>query len=329
MAAGLYQSEPVFRAEFDACADALVPHLGLDIRSLIYPDVADEAAESRLAETSITQPVLFAIEYALARLLMTWGVTPNALIGHSLGEYTAACLAGVFSREDAAAVVAARGRLMQQQPRGAMMAVRLAPSDLEPHLGERVAIAGLNAPQLTVVSGPDAEVQDLQTRLGELRIGCKVLATSHAFHSPMMDGALEPFRDAMARVTFARPRLPWISCMTGDWIKPEQAVDPEYWVQQLRRPVRFSEGVRRLLQDAGQILIEVGPGSALSTLVRQHRDRPAGQQVIASLGQDRARDVHELLDAVGRLWASGVKIENRLKNDGASDGTKKALSVLR
>jgi acyl transferase domain-containing protein len=259
MAEGLYRHEPVFRRELDACAEALVPHVGLDIRSLVFvaPEERESAGE-RLAETAITQPALFAVEYALARLWMSWGVTPTAMIGHSLGEYVAACVAGVFSRDAAAALVAARARLMQQQPRGAMLAVWASAADLEGQLGHEVSIAGLNGPELTVVSGPDAAIVALEADLGTRGVACRRLVTSHAFHSPMMDGVLSPFREALAGVQFARPERPWISCLTGDWIAPAQAVDPEYWLQQLRDPVRFSDGVRLLTRDAGRILPRLG-----------------------------------------------------------------------
>jgi acyl transferase domain-containing protein len=310
MTRGLYRGDPVFHSELDACAEAFLPHLDLDIRPLIFAEPAEQDdADRRLAETSITQPALFAVEYALARLWMTLGVAPAAMIGHSLGEYVAACLAGVFSLDAAAALVAARGRLMQQQPRGTMMAVRMPSAKLEPRLGPEMAIAGLNAPELTVVSGPQAAVQVLEADLRNLGIQCKVLATSHAFHSPMMDGALGPFREALGRITFGTPRLQWVSCVTGDWITPKQALDPEYWVQQLRRPVRFSDGVRLLAKNPDQVLLEVGPGHTLSSLVRQHRDRPAGQSVVTSLGPDWERDVPSLLEAAGRLWTCGVKLD--------------------
>lgn len=308
MARGLYESEPAFRREFDACADAFLPHLSVDIRSVVFATPPSrETAARQLAETALTQPALFALEYALARHWETWGITPAAMIGHSLGEYVAACLAGVFSREDAIALVAARGRLMQLQPRGAMMAVRLSSADLGPRLGTEVAVAGLNAPELTVVSGPEAAIRELESKLGERGVGCKVLATSHAFHSPMMDGALAPFREALSGIRLASPGRPWISCVTGDWISPTQATDPEYWVQQLRQPVRFSDGVRQLAKTPNHALLEVGPGHTLSTLVRQHRGRPTEQSVIASLGTDPGQDVPALLEALGRLWIAGVK----------------------
>ena len=309
MAAGLYDSEPVFRAEFDACAEALLPHLGVDIRTLVFAEGPDrDAAERQLAETSITQPVLFATEYALARLWMHWGVTPAAMIGHSLGEYTAACLAGVFSRDDAAALVAARGRLMQEQPRGAMLAVRLSAADVEAELGDGVVVAGINAPGITVVSGPEDAVRALQARLEANGTKSTPLATSHAFHSPMMDGALEPFLAVLRKVRLAKPQLPWISCVTGDWITAEEATDPDYWARQLRQPVRFAEGVRRLLEDPKQLLLEVGPGHALATLARQHRDTDAATRVVTSIDHDRRGDRISMLESAGRIWATGIKV---------------------
>ena len=271
------------------------------------PEADVAAAQTQITQTAITQPALFVIEYALARLWMSWGIEPAAMIGHSLGEYVAACLAGVFTRDAAATLVAARGRLIQQQSPGTMMAVRMPVVELEPKLSPEVVIAALNAPELTVVSGPYVGVRALENHLKTLGIMCTVLATSHAFHSPMMDGALSPFREALGKVRLAPPRLPWVSCLTGNWITSEQAVDPDYWVQQLRQPVRFSDGVRLLGNNPSQILLEVGPGHTLSSLVRQHRTRPAVQSVVASLGP--GRDVPLLLEAAGRLWICGAQLD--------------------
>ena len=310
MGRALYDSEATFRKEVDECAEVLRPHLGMDLRTLLYPPAEGiAAAQERINQTAFTQPALFVIEYALARLWMSWGIEPVAMIGHSLGEYVAACLAGTFSRDVAATLVAARGRLIQQQPRGTMMAVRLPVSELEPKLSPEVVVAGINAPELTVIAGPDAAVRALEANLGSLAVDCRLLATSHAFHSPMMDGAIGPFREELRKVKFATPRLPWVSSLTGDWIKPEQAVDPEYWLEQMRRPVRFSDGVRLLGNNANQILLEVGPGHTLSGLVRQHRSLPVARTVVTSLGSDPERDVSSLLEAAGRLWLHGAKLD--------------------
>jgi acyl transferase domain-containing protein len=310
MGRALYDSEATFRKELDECAEVLQPHLGVDLRSLLYPPADGIAvAQEKLNQTAFTQPALFVIEYALARLWMSWGIAPAAMIGHSLGEYVAACLAGVFPRDIAATLVAARGRLIQQQPRGTMMAVRLPVSELEAKLAPQVVVAGINAPEVTVVAGPDAAIRALQAHLGGLGVDCRVLATSHAFHSPMMDGAIGPFREELRKVKFATPRLPWVSSLTGDWITPDQAMDPEYWLQQMRRPVRFSDGVRLLGNNAGQILLEVGPGHTLSGLVRQHRSLPAARTVVTSLGSDPEHDVPSLLEAAGRLWLQGAALD--------------------
>lgn len=307
MTSGLYQTEPEFAAELDACAQALQPVLGFDLRTLIFaPPSKREESERRLAETAITQPALFAVELAMARLWMSWGFDPAFMIGHSLGEYVAACLAGVFTREQAAAIVAARGRLMQAQPRGTMMAVALSVRDLEPLLPEGVVIAAYNAPTFNVVAGPDAEVKVFERQLTARNINCRPLNTSHAFHSPMMDGALEPFRQELEKAQLQAPTRPWISCVTGDWITAEQATDPEYWVKQLRNPVRFSDGVRCVCQDPALSFLEVGPGRALSTLVRQHSERPTQQAVITSFGADPANEMRSMLQALGALWIAGV-----------------------
>jgi len=306
MASELYRRESVFAAEFDACAEGLLPILGFDIRECTFGKGADqEAAQRRLSETAVTQPVLFAIELSLAKLWMSWGIQPSAMIGHSLGEYVAACLAGVFSRESCLAVVAARGRIMQAQPRGSMIAVRTSREVLEPLLGPDLVIAGYNAPQLNVVAGPDEAIRALEATLKAQGIGAKLLETSHAFHSAMMDGALEPFRQELAKAERQPPTRAWISCVTGDWIVPERAVEIEYWVQQLRQPVRFTDGVQNLLQE-GWALLEVGPGHALAALVRQHAERPKQQIMAVSIDREAAGDIHSLLSAFGSLWAAGA-----------------------
>jgi acyl transferase domain-containing protein len=306
MAVGIYRDEPEFAAELDACARTLQPRLGLDLRSLIYPAPEHrEEAERRLAETSITQPTLFAVELALARLWISWGVEPAAMIGHSLGEYVAACLAGVLSREQAASIVAARGRLMQAQPRGTMMAVALSANDLQPWLTPDVVIAAFNAPAFNVVAGPEAAIRTLEKQLTTRDVRCRPLATSHAFHSPMMDGALDPFRRELESAQLRAPTRPWISCVTGDLITPQQATDPEYWVKQLRQPVHFSDGVRRLSQDPTVTFLEVGPGRGLATLVRQHTDRPPQQAVVTCLDVEPGNEMRSMLHALGSLWAAG------------------------
>ncbi|HZN10409.1 MAG TPA: type I polyketide synthase, partial [Blastocatellia bacterium] len=226
----LYQTEALFRTEVDRCAAILRPHLGLDLRNALYPpDSQLEEARRRLAQTVITQPALFVVEYALARLWMSWGISPRAMIGHSVGEYVAACLAGVMTLEEALGLLAGRARLMQNMPAGAMLAVRLSEAEVRPHLSETLQPAAINSPGLCVVSGPTAEVEALQRRLGGQGVAARLLQTSHAFHSAMMEPILEPFIELARAVRLSPPRIPYISSLTGTWITEAEATDPAYW----------------------------------------------------------------------------------------------------
>jgi amino acid adenylation domain-containing protein len=315
MGQGLYSDEPVFRQVVDECAAILHESLGLDLREVLYPEAGKvEVARERLGETALTQPALFVVELALARLWMSLGVRPAAMIGHSLGEFVAAHLSGVFTLHEALQLVAARGRLMQQQPRGAMLAVPLSEDAMLGLLGERLALAAVNARELCVVSGPTDAVDELQRSLAGQGVEARRLATSHAFHSAMMDGALDAFRSEVARVGRKAPRLPFLSNVTGDWITPEQAQDPAYWSGHLRACVRFTAGLDRLSAGAGEgrILLEVGPGQTLATLARQQVGAGC-ESTIAVTSLRHAKDERDdrlvFLRAVGRLWASGVSVE--------------------
>lgn len=312
MGKGLYQEEQLFFRQIRECAEVLAPHLGLDIRTVLYPPFAQhETAARQLTQTWITQPVLFVIEYALAQVWAQWGITPQAMIGHSLGEYVAACLAGVLSRDDALRLLAGRARLMQALPPGAMLAVRLSEEEIASRLGTELSLAAVNGPSLTVVSGPHEAIRTLEQDLSTARVAYRQLSTSHAFHSHMLDPILQPFADLVREVPLNQPRLPWISSLTGQWITPSQATDPDYWVQQLRRPVRFAEGIQRLFQNSQQVLLEVGPGSTLSSLANQQPQRPSEQEIVSSLQVERddTRDLPSMLRAVGRLWLSGVPVD--------------------
>jgi acyl transferase domain-containing protein len=312
MTAGLYQSEPEFREQIDLCSELLKQHLDSDLRRLLYPCAEQtEEANRQLQQTAHAQPALFAVEYALARLWMRWGVRPEALIGHSLGEYVAACLAGVFSLEDALSLVAARGRLMQQQPPGAMLAVALAEDDTAALLGEELSLAAVNGPSLCVVSGSIAALGQLETRLAAQGIYSQRLRTSHAFHSKMMEPILREFEALVGKVSLNPPAVPYLSNLTGTWVTASEATDPAYWSRHLRRTVRFFDGLKPLLKDADRILLEVGPGHTLSNLARQHSERKPSQLVVSSLPQphDEQPDERYLLDALGQLWLAGVAID--------------------
>jgi non-ribosomal peptide synthase protein (TIGR01720 family) len=315
MASGLYRDEPAFREQVDLCAQILQPHLGMDLRRVLFAD-AEESEETsiRMAETRFTQPALFVVEYALARLLMEWSVEPQALIGHSLGEYVAACLAGVLSLKDALALVAARGRLLQDLPEGAMLSVALPEEELLPHLGGDLSLAAVNGPARCVAAGPVPAVAALEARLSTQGVECRRLHTSRAFHSPMMEPVLESWARVVEKVRLNPPSIPFVSNVTGTWITAAQATDPGYWGAHLRHTVRFSAGLGELLREPSRVLLEVGPGTTLSTLARQHPDRAAGHAVLSCLGHPgdrRLPDLESLLSALGRLWLSGVRLSWR------------------
>ncbi|MBP5973105.1 SDR family oxidoreductase [Brasilonema sp. CT11] len=314
----LYQTEPTFREHIDLCSQILKPHLGFDLQSALYPqeELAQEAVE-QLKQTAIAQPALFAIAYSLAQLWMSWGVRPKAMIGHSIGEYVAATLAGVLSLKDALTLVASRGQLMQQLPTGAMLAIHLPEKEVQALLNAEILqtkslqIAAINGLSLCVVSGPTDDVEALQNQLAEKGVNCRRLHTSHAFHSQMMDPILEPFTLIVKKVTLNPPQIPYLSNVTGTWITASQATDPSYWAKHLRSCIRFSEGLQQLLKEPEQILLEVGPGRTLSTLATQHSAKTAKQVVLTSLRhpQDRQSDVEFLLTTLGKLWLFGVKVD--------------------
>ncbi len=308
----LYEREPVFSDELDHCAELLRSSLEVDLREIIYAkDLSPEAAALRLADTRYAQPALFSVEYALAKLWMAWGVVPQAMLGHSIGEYVAACLAGVFSLEDALRLVAARGEIMQRQPRGAMLAVSLSPRETEAVLSEQISLAAINSPSLCVLSGTIDAIEDLERRLSAEGVICRRLHTSHAFHSAMMTPAMEEFAAVVSGVARSAPRIPYLSNVTGQWITEAEAVDPEYWARHLREPVQFSQGVATLLNDPVMVLLEVGPGQTLGALAQQQPGAALASVMLASLRPPKGEqsEVEFLLKTVGRLWSAGVEID--------------------
>ena len=309
MGRGLYETEPVFRAEVDACAEILREHLDRDLRTLLYPRAEDAAAaQDELSQTAMTQPAVFVTSYALTKLWQHWGVEADAMLGHSLGDFVAACVAGVFTREDALAVVARRGRLMQELPSGAMLAVRADANDVGSVLGPSVTIAGYNSPKVTVISGDHKAIASTADLLESRGIAATPLATSHAFHSPMMEPIVDGFARIVAEVPRHAPQTPFISSLTGDWIADGQATDPAFWARQLRDPVRFAEGAAKLLDDPQRVLLEVGPGQTLTRMVRQQPGCGPSRAIVASLPRagDAGADMRSMLTAAGRLWAAGT-----------------------
>jgi acyl transferase domain-containing protein len=326
MGRGLYETEPAFRAEVDECCARLQPLLGLDLRMLLHPAAEEVAAAAeRLAETRFTQPALFTIEYALARLWATWGVRPESMIGHSVGEYVAACLAGVMTRDDALDLVAERARLMQDCPRGAMLAVALSEHALGPLIGGSLDLAAVNGPDACVVAGPAHEIAALAARLRERDVPASPVPTSHAFHSALMQPALAPFAARVAGVPRQAPRIPFVSNVTGTWITDEEATSPAYWARQMASTVRFAEGLTEVLKDSRRILLEVGPGLTLSSLAKRRFARGSVGLAAASLRhpRDQERDETFIRQAAARLWSAGAAVD--LSASALSAGARRAL----
>ncbi len=310
----LYENEPLFRADVDYCCEYSKPYLKLDLRDLLYPkgDKLDESAE-QLAQTRFTQTAIFTIEYAVARQWMRWGVEPMGMIGHSLGEFAAACIAGVFSVEEGLRLVATRGKLMQQVAGGAMLSVMLSEEELEPllcHIGG-LEIAVINTPSSCVVSGSRHKIETLEAELALIEVMSRRLRVTGAGHSSAVEPVLDDFRKVVLEVRLQVPTMPYLSNLTGQWISGKEITDPDYWVNHLRHAVRFSDGAAELLKDPELILLEVGPGTTLSKLISQHAARPPRLSVLSSLpsASEPQPDMQYMLGGLGRLWMEGAKLE--------------------
>ncbi|WID96689.1 amino acid adenylation domain-containing protein [Bosea vestrisii] len=305
MARELHAGEPVFRRTVDLCCELLKPELGLDLRSVLYPSNGGDPA--RLSATLLAQPAIFTVEYALAQLLMSWGLQPSAMIGHSVGEFAAACLAGVFSLEDALSLVAKRGRMMQELPGGAMLAVRLPDTEVAALARNGVCVAAINAPGMSVLAGPFEPIEALEAELAQRGVTHRRLQTSHAFHSGMIEPLIAPFTEAVAAIRLQPPELPYISGVTGDWVSAEQATDPSYWARHAREPVRFADGIATLARGLSPVLLEVGPGAALASFALQGAG--AGRAVISCLPDAQGDAEGMLAGGLGRLWTAGIMPE--------------------
>jgi amino acid adenylation domain-containing protein/thioester reductase-like protein len=306
----LYETEPTYRESFDACAN-LFKAEGIDLRAAIFADPRDPEAAARLTQTSLAQPAIFAVQHALAQLWASWGIRPAQLIGHSIGEYAAACSAGVFSLETACRLVAARGRLLQSAPTGRMLAASMSEVDARRHLSKEIALAAVNGPLNVVFSGSAPAVAELEARLQGARIETQALHTSHAFHSHLVDGVLAAFRDSFAKLELRAPSLPIISTLTGRELGAQDATDPEYWVRQVRGTVRFADATKSLLQRA-EILLEVGPGKTLVSLASTQFDAKRSPLVASSLPGARGTSSEQrtMLEAMAQLWMAGCRIDS-------------------
>ncbi|HEV8580084.1 MAG TPA: thioester reductase domain-containing protein [Thermoanaerobaculia bacterium] len=337
MAQGLYETEARFREELDRCCEILVPHVGMDLRRIIFPDLTapgapapgyrdvapperpnpdlramlgrgERRAAGELDRTLYAQPAVFAVEYALAKLLMEWGIRPQSLVGYSLGEYVAACVAGVLSLPDALALVARRARLIDGLPAGAMLAVPLAEEDARQLLNGRLSIAALNGPCVSVLAGPEDAIAEVERRLAERGTPARRLPTTHAFHSSMM----EPIRDAFERmvreVTLHPPEIPYLSNVTGTWITAEEATDPGYWTRHMIQSVRFADALAELAKEPQRVLVEVGPGQGLTAMARQ-AGCPLVSVATVRSAWDRQSDSAYILGSLARLWLAGLAVD--------------------
>jgi phthiocerol/phenolphthiocerol synthesis type-I polyketide synthase E len=312
MGRDLYHTEPIFREYLDRCLHLLKPHVGRDLRWLLYPERGTTAEVSQaLTRPSIALPALFAVEYALAQLWMSWGVLPQAMIGHSLGEYVAASLSGVVSLRDALVLVALRGQLLEKLPNGAMLSVALSEDELAPLLDGDLSLAAINGPSLCVASGPMDAIESLERRLAHEAVQCRRLALATAAHSTLVEPVLSEFAAFVERLELHAPGIPYVSNIDGTWMTPEKATSPEYWVGHLRQTVRFTAGLHMLLQEPHRALLEVGPGHSLSTFARHHRTTAAGHTVLPSFGYspENEPELASLLTTLSRLWVAGARVD--------------------
>ena len=305
MGRALYDAESTFRAVVDECAALLTPLIGGDLRTFLF-DTSDDGAAA-LNRTRITQPALFVVSYALAKLWQRYGVSPVAMLGHSVGEYSAACLSEALPIDAALRLIATRGRLVDELPGGAMLSIRLPADAVRPLLPDAVEIAAINAPVMTVVAGPASAIAELAARLTSADIAHRDLRTSHAFHSAMMNAVVAPFGAEVASVAFRDPQVPFVSNVTGTWITPDEIRTPSYWAGHIRQTVRFEEGVQCLAADRTLAFVEVGPGRSCVTFAKQSIANGAEYPVVTSLSKDAESE--SFLDAVGALWRAGGRLD--------------------
>lgn len=304
MARGLYDTEPVFRETFDRCAAGFAGELGLDLKAEIFDGAS-------LEPTDLAQPALFTVEYALAQLILSYGVSPTALAGHSIGELVAATVAGVFDLDSAITAVATRARLMHAAPAGAMVAVAAGPADIAAHLSDDIDLAAVNEFGSCVVAGPDQAIREFANRCAAAGIVARRVRTSHGFHSQSMDSVLAPFTEFLSTIALHKPRIPMLSNVTGTWMTDEEATDPARWARQIRSTVRFADEVATLLGDTHRVLVEVGPGGSLTgSAVRMPGWSDTHRAVRLMRHPVQTRDDRDaFLLALGQLWLAGIDVD--------------------
>ncbi|PCK22815.1 polyketide synthase [Bacillus pumilus] len=309
MMRGLYEAEPVFKWEVDRCFKYVLETEQVDLKAVVFSE--DHETNQDITKTSNAQPLLFIFEYALAKMLQHSGVEPESMIGHSIGEYVAACLSGVFSLESALTLVMARGRLMQGMEKGAMLSVQLSETELTLMMDESLSIAAVNAKDLCVVSGKEEHVAAFEKKLQDKGIVTRKLHTSHAFHSYMMEPMLEEFHQLVEQVELHEPAIPFISNVTGTWAKSEEVTTASYWTNHLRGTVRFHDGLSQLFTDEVLALIEVGPGNSLTALAKRHENKEHHHDVLNMVrhAREQADDHAYFLKRIGELWAGGYEVK--------------------
>jgi len=313
MARRLYETEAVFRQHLDVCDSKLRPLLGVSILDILYPSEATSESSERINQTLYAQPAIFAIEYSLAQLWLSLGINPSSMVGHSIGEYVAACLSGVFSLDDALRLISIRSRLMQALPGGSMLAVRSTEESVAQLIAANSApldIAAVNSPKLCVVSGSDADIDAFTSILDAEKIAHRKLVTSHAFHSRMVDPILEEFEQHVSKIAFHSPSIPYVSSLTGTWVTADEIAQPAYWTRHLRQTVRFADAIRTIADAPEAVLLEVGPSETLVQLMRQTTGIGVGAPLVfasqaaakEAVAQDKA-----FLSTLGKLWAAGIQ----------------------
>jgi phthiocerol/phenolphthiocerol synthesis type-I polyketide synthase E len=310
MGRDLYEHEPVFREQITRCADILRGEMGgAELLKVLYPAEGEDkkAAERELNRTWLTQCTLFAVEYALAELWQSWGIRPQAMIGHSLGEYVAACVAGVLPLEEMLKLVAARGKIMQESPAGAMLAVEWNEKEAALRARDGLSLAAINGPAQCVLSGSAEAIEAVEKQLEQERITCRRLPGSSAFHSHLMEQAAARFREVCRKAQFQPPKIQYVSNVSGTWIRDSEATDPEYWVRHLRQTVRFSDGLSAIMAQQPAALLEVGPGQTLGRLARVQL-RGNAQLALASL-HPQEPEQQFLRRSLARLWLKGAPVD--------------------
>ena len=310
-----YESEPVFRDTIDTCADILKPHLGCDIRNILYPAPSQaNGVIAQLQRIAVSIPLIFILEYALAKLWLSWGIKPEVMLGYSLGEYVAACLADVIALPDLLPIVALGGRLLATIPPLKFLNIALPEEKLKPLLGKELSLVAVNGPSLCLVGGPDKATAGIKQRLQRENVAMDYLHVGIASHTRFVEAFLKDYIEFGRHIPLQTPGIPYLSGLTGTWARGEDTSNISYWGKVMRHTVRFADTVSHLLQDPNRILLELGPGATLTTLVNRHPHKSQQLEGLNSvhLATNRIRsDTKLALTSLGQLWLAGAKVDWR------------------